>query len=910
MTTKSQHRTGRLTMVHRPRTTVIAASVSIALAPFALTAALADSATGTDTVISNTMNQGIAAGPPRVDAELDIKRSPIGILYGYDTLVAEPAKKAGDGWDYKASIEFGGISSNGDRDNPFYTRYRDVDSGFYLRNFTVRADKPAEGAFFDAYAGSVARDDQFYSIAFGRYNAWKVKAYFNETPSISTNAFRSLWSGMGTGNQTLVGLTPGGLPTAAATQTALQAAIAAAPDTELAITRKKGGIRADFTLSENWKLYAAYTSEKKQGSNPYGLIFGGGGGGGDIEAAEPVDWTTNEFRGGVQYFDGINSFNITAEGSLYRNDLNTFTVQNPLTITVNTLTGVSANTFTSARFDSYPDNEFYKIKGEYARSLPQLMNGRFSAVVAATRSSQDDSLIAPTTLPLTGGMINGISAANVWNTTDALTRTNSGAEITTKLANLSLALSPARNVGVRANWRYYETDNSTDYIACNPLTGQVGRLINDGSGGAFVNTPAYLAAKCNLDAIRALNVAPSAGNVNIANVPFEYKQENASLSADWRIDMKSNLTGSIERETFKRQHRERDETNEDKLKIGYTNRGFESVTLLLSAEGMRRRGSDYNPDPYEEFQSASLGPLPTATGTNYTGWIHVMDSFRKFDLADRDQRTLNGRINWAAAPTLDFGLSGQWKDMSYPDSEYGRNGTNRQSFVSLEANWQASAEFALYGNYSWQSGKMHQLGLQANACAVGATYYFYSNGVVNTTGIAPTGTTLVGTTLVAPGNAGLSTCETAAALNPLYPTSRTWEQIQDSRNQTGSIGLRRDFGVAKLDAAYTYVNGTTTTSYTYNAAALGLTAAQVALIGSGMPEARFTQNTIEANLSYPVNKTMALRLYGRYERGKVNDWHYDGVAQNPVPANNAAYLDKGPGDYSASTVGLFLKVDF
>jgi len=909
MTTNDQERSGRKTMIARPRITLLAASVSLALAPFVITAAHADSATGTDTSVSNAMNQGIAAGPGRVDAELDMKRSPIGILYGYDNLLGEPRKKAGDGWEYKASIELGGISSSGDDDNPFYRRYRDVDSGFYLNNLTIQADKPADGTFFDAYAGSVARDDQFYSMVFGRYNSWKVKAYFNETPSVSTNTFRSLWSGMGSGNQTLVGLTPGGLPTAAATQPALQAAIAAAPNAELAITRKKGGVRADFTLSENWKAFAGYASEKKQGSGPYALIFGGGGGGGNIEAVEPIDWTTNEFRGGLQYFDGINSLNLTAEGSLFRNDLNTFTIENPLTITVNTIAGVPASTFKSARFDSYPDNDFYKLKGEYARNLPQLMNGRFSAVVAATRSNQDDTLISPTTLPLTGGTINGVSAANVWNTTAALSRDNPDTEIETRLANLSLTLNPARNVGMRLNWRYYQTDNSLEYLACNPLTGQIGRLTNDGSGGAIVNTPAYLAARCNLDAIRALGVAPSAGNINVLAVPYEYKQENLSLTADWRIDTKSTLTGLIERESYDRENREREETNEDRFKLTYTNRGFESATLLVSGEGARRRGSEYSTHGIHEFTSASLGPLPTAANQNFSSWIHAVEGLRKFDLADRDLRVVNGRLNFAAAPTVDVGLSGQWKDQRYPASEFGRNGTNRQSSFNLDANWQASAEFALYGYYSWADSKMHQTGIQANACTAGTTYYFWSNGAVSTTNVAPAGTTLVGSTAITPANA-LHTCESAAPLNPLYPTSRSWEQTQDSRNQSVSIGLRRDFAKAKLDAAYTYVNGTTTTSYTYNAAALGLTAAQVALIGSGFPEARFNQNTFEASLSYPFSKTMAARLYYRYERGKVSDWHYDGVAQNPVPANNAAYLDTGPEDYSASTFGLFLKVDF
>ena len=287
-----------------------------------------------------------------------------------------------------------------------------------------------------------------------------------------------------------------------------------------------------------------------------------------------------------------------------------------------------------------------------------------------------------------------------------------------------------------------------------------------------------------------------------------------------------------------------------------------------------------------------------------------MDSFRKFDLADRDARTLNGRLNWAAAPTVDVGLSAQWKDQRYPDSEYGRNGTNRQSSVNIDANWQASADFGVFGYYSYQTQKMNQTGLQAIACVAGTTYYFFSNGAVNATGTAPAGATLVGTTLVGTGSAALHLCENVGALNPLYPTSRNWEQIQDSRNHAASVGLRRDFKSAKIDAAYTYTNGTTSTDYTYNAAALALTSAQVALIGSGMPEARFTQHTVEASLIYPIRKGMTTRLYVRNERGTIRDWHYDGVSANPVPAANAAYLDFGPRSYNATSIGVFLRMDF
>jgi hypothetical protein len=51
-----------------------------------------------------------------------------------------------------------------------------------------------------------------------------------------------------------------------------------------------------------------------------------------------------------------------------------------------------------------------------------------------------------------------------------------------------------------------------------------------------------------------------------------------------------------------------------------------------------------------------------------------------------------------------------------------------------------------------------------------------------------------------------------------------------------------------------------------------------------------------------------MRLLLRYESGKIRDWHYDGVAANPMPANNALYLDGGPQDYRTTTFGLLFQV--
>ena len=44
------------------------------------------------------------------------------------------------------------------------------------------------------------------------------------------------------------------------------------------------------------------------------------------------------------------------------------------------------------------------------------------------------------------------------------------------------------------------------------------------------------------------------------------------MSADYRINRTNSLEGGFERENFDRDYRERDETREDKFRVGYVNR--------------------------------------------------------------------------------------------------------------------------------------------------------------------------------------------------------------------------------------------------------------------------------------------------------------------------------------------------
>ena len=911
-------------MIIRSCASVITLSIGVLRLTSSL--AYASPGDGQDATPGNAMNPRAVSSIVERDPEglgiAENSRTPTGLLIVPAPLVKEPSKRAG-GMVYRATVEFGGIGVTGDEGAAKFREYKDLDSGAYLNTFTVMIEKPASAFHFDAVGGGVARSDQYYGVDVGRYNTWRVRGSFSDVPHVFTTTYRSLWDGAGSDSLTLRGLRPGGTTDANTTQANMRLAISSAGASDLELARKRSRARFDLTLPANWKAFASYAHERREGSRPFAAVFGGGGGGGNVEIPESIDYNTQDVLAGLQFANATTSLNLQAAASFFQNDIDTLMFQNPLFITTNTIAGVPATIFTQGQFDLYPSNDYFNLKGEFAQKFPKLLKSRITGVVSLARSQQNDSLIPWAVEPLTGGTINGVATANVWNTTASLSRASAGARIDTTLVDVGILLNPARALAVKGKVRYYDTDNSKEYFACNPLTGQWGRLLNDGSGGSFVtpnltpgNNPigtlntGYNGTGCDYAATQALGVAPSAGDVPLRAAPYEYRQTNSALSADYRINRTNSLEAAVERESFRRQYRERDKTWEDKIRVSYVNRGFETGTLRLSYDYGRRRGSNFVSAPLAGLYSASLGPEPTAITTNIASWFRNVEQFRRFDVADRNQNVFNARFNYGIGPALDASVGLQMRDMQYPASEYGRNDHYKQTSPSVELNWQPSPSTSAYAFYSIQQGRQHQAGIQPNACVIGNFYYFLSDGSVQTnlTGVPPPGLTVVSTQQVLAGN-WRSLCGTASAISPLFPTSRAWDVSQKDRNTVTGLGFHHELGKIMSDVGYTYSSGRTRVGYGYNASALGLNAVQAALAGDGWSDLVFVQNVAEANAVVPLNKRLSVRLLYRFEDARIRDWHYDGISVNPMPANNGAYLDFGPQGYKVHLFGALFRYE-
>ena len=979
----------------------LAICVSGALAQLAVGAARADSAIGVNTILGNALNPNTLNTIPTRDPEvLDAvpdERTPTGKLIGWPAMV--PATKTtASGWQYFGKAELGWMGAGGDTGSWWYNQYKDLPTnGLYLNNFYFQADQleKGKGYFIEALGGGVGYRDQFEGVNFGRYNDWKVKIFYNETPHTFTTTYRSLWSGVGSDYLTLNTLTPGGtrLPanprvapnaanSAAATRNNLVEAINGLDYAELSLLRETGGLTFDKYITNAWRFYGSYTREKRTGARPFGAVVGGGGGGGDVEIPESIDYDTQDILAALRYDDGVNNFNLQANASLFRNNIDTLTFQSPLYATLNGTVAVPPSfldptKFPEGRFDLYPDNDYYNLRAEYGRSMPEWYHSRLTATVSLSKFKQDDDLIPATTNDMQGLAIGGIpplgvSAYNNWNTPASLSKQSADAEIDTQLFDIGLVMRPTDKLDVNGKIRYYKTDNKTEYFACNPQTGQWGRLLNDGTGGAFVvpspllsanpalgNNPvgtlptAYNKTGCDLAATQALGLVPNAGNVNLRNIPFQYSKTNFELGGEYRIAKGQSINARFEREGYDRDYREREETWENMFRVGYVNRAFKFGTLRASAEYGRRRGDTYISDPYHQFYSASLGPEPTAATTAAASWVHAMGSFRKYDVADRDRLALDLRMDLIALHDLDVGITGQYRDIDYPDSEFGRTDQQTLGSATLDVNWQPSAKLGITGWYTYQQSSLSQAAIAPGSCNIGSYYFFYSDGFVGAPVPAPAngrppvapvrrGATVVDTVYIKPGNAANweSLCADHAPNSPLWPDSRTWEADTEDTNSAFGLAARYDLGFVRLELDGTYITGTTSLSYNYNAAAqtaagndpanpltpavnAAATAAMWQYAGSGMPDQDYDQQILNFNVVVPISKSVAIRALYRYEQGSIDDWHYAGVDANPVPSFNtvaangtqagvaqAVYLDSGPQDYHTNTVGLMVQVSF
>jgi predicted porin len=239
---------------------------------------------------------------------------------------------------------------------------------------------------------------------------------------------------------------------------------------------------------------------------------------------------------------------------------------------------------------------------------------------------------------------------------------------------------------------------------------------------------------------------------------------------------------------------------------------------------------------------------------------------------------------------LDAGLSFQVRETDFPDSDYGRTGRSQRS-ASLDLDYQPSPRTSLYAFYTYQLGRNRQGSIAQSPTAV-------TIGQVTSLGT------------VTPGNA----IEIGSAPGgPVYPLLQAWTLDSEDRNHVVGVGLKREFGKASLNLDYTFSSGRTRITYDYTVGG-ALSAANAVFAGSGMPDLAIDTDYLDTSLRYPLTDRLAVRLFWRYQREHIRDWHYQNLDLVPVvgaPAAlpSAVILDSGPHDYEVGWYGIMMQIE-
>lgn len=879
-----------------------------------------DSGQGVDTVIGNGLNpRGLdvttapdenGLGPFRAP----VAHTPTGSPYSVPWQEPEAASM-------HASVEAGYLNTSGDNRAAKLIEYRDLSSGLLINNFSF--DSENGNKHFNIFGGGVGRDDQYYGGSAGVYNDWRVTAFYNETPHVFTTTARPLWSGINTGYLSLVpalqftgaagGVDPatGNVGAVAGTGPAnisdrIRAVVAATPDTTVELIRKKGGVRFDYAITDQWNFYANYTLEKRNGGRPFGQTGGGFPGptatnsfggfsnvnGQPVELVEPIDYNSQEFRTGVSFIDKVNALNLSFTASLFQDNIKQVQWENPY----------DSPTATYDRhlqqFTTPPDNEAYTLKLDYRRKL-DFWNGTFNTTLSYGKQLQNDRLQPETTATGIFGPALEQNAA-YWNSyygpngLPTLTRFNSDLHNDVSLASFGLTLNPTDKLTLNGKFRFNDFAQHNDYLACNPsLAAAYGTTCTPGNGSTapiygFLFEDGYGASTFGAPGTVAQNSSGAGIGGKVRSFDASFRQLNTSIGADYQVDKTLALNASYEREEVNRSERERDWTYEDKYKIGLVERDLFNGTLRTSLEYDHRTGSTWKMDAYMEANCANFYvnyascQATYIDGTGTPASTSTPPANGKYDLADRNQLIFVGRYNYSFTDTLGGMITTRLKDETYPQAgalPVGRQERKDHS-LSAELNYQPTTTTGGFVDLTYQSVDQSQWSIIPGAGASGCTEALYLVGGCNA---------VVGT----PG----SIYQNVTALDQFrYQTNE--------RNWLATVGVNHTFGTVRFDADYTYTDTRSPMTYLYN----DVTGAAGGSANYAFPDMTWVRQQLNLSATVPVSKQAAAHLLYKFDKADVSDWHYTGLSGYNNELGGRYYLDAGQAQpYRAQTIGVFLQ---
>ena len=550
--------------------------------------------------------------------------------------------------------------ADGEDESAKFEEYRDI-SREVSGEVYLRYEKK-DRYFLEFDADHIGADDQYLFFRGGRYGQFNIDLSYDKIPHRFALDARTLYSGTGSGNQTLDDALQADLQgrlNLIDRANQLNNFFSGAFSKDVEFQRKKAKGKLDLLAFDPFSARIEIQHEKKDGTRPLAGAFGLSNDAGMVEILEPIDYDTTTIKLIGEYAQRPLVLNASYYYSMFRNNLDTLTWDNPFRLIDSTRIGAGTGPSTGL-IDLAPDNDYHNVSltGSYM-DLP------FQTRIAATASwgwmIQNDDLIPFTT---NTAIVPGAFENAPFDAFDAanLPANDADAKVFTSLYNVSLTSRPLDFMRVKGKFRYFGYDNDTDETIF------PGYVITD---ERWIDKP-------------------------IVNLPISYRRTTAGTDLGFNLIPRTWLNLGYTFDGIHRNNREVSRQDDHKFIGSVDTTPFPWLDLRASYEKTFRNINNYDVQaPLEAF----VADDPPRR--------EQLEALRKYTETDRDR----DRIQLLATvyPFESLAVSGSFTygEDDFDNSDFGLLNDKHHIF-SIDADYAVSDSVNFYAFYNYEKYKNRQ----------------------------------------------------------------------------------------------------------------------------------------------------------------------------------------------------------
>ncbi len=565
--------------------------------------------------------------------------------------------EVGIGWVTEDSFKFGeytGLEESG---------------AYFVGNIEYLRRSPYDGdstTYFEFQGNNLGLDSRSVYVEGGRQGRFSVYGEYDAIPHLRFDDGQTPYSGAGS---TILSLPPGWVP--GGDTSGLTNLTASLQGLEIETERERIGAGFSLNLNPSWTLSTAFRSEEKTGIDTIAGIFGSTGG--NMRAAvlpRPVDYTTHQAELAVGYSTDRLQADIRYNLSLFDNNKDSLTWDNPYTANAAWDPSQDFNNGGQGRMALEPNNSAHNLSVSLGYMLSE--QTRLAGTVSLGRMIQDDDFLPYTVNP-------NLTDSTGLNPPLALPRSSLDGEVNTIHATLGVTTRLTQNADLKAAYTYDNRDNQT------PVD-------------TYLTIPN--------DSIDQGTTADARAR---RNRPYSIQTHKVELEAGYRLTEDTKLTAEYEFEAVNRDLQEVDDTTEHTLGAKVRSSLTQTLSGSFSYAFSTRSGSTY--DTTLPYLVSHDPDYLTNTATLPDDAYEQNPYLRKYYMADRQQHLIKGGLTYFPSDRLVLGLNGSYRLANYDDSVLGLTDSSYGS-ATIDASYTASRRVSLSGFLTYDMMESVQVGWQ------------------------------------------------------------------------------------------------------------------------------------------------------------------------------------------------------